>query len=132
MPRMLGVLLLALHLALAVFALGVWLPGFFLANVDLKPEWSWRYVAATGLPYGLLLVVAVARQVQAGTASLLLFAQTTLAGALLVAAVICFERTPQANFFCAAHLLLCAFALLWNLARYDHERARQIAGVAAR
>ena len=130
MFRIFGVLLLLLHLMLAVFVLGVWLPNFFWVNVDFRPEWTWRYVAATGLPYGFLLLVVIARQVQAGSVSILVFGQTALAGALLVAAMACFDRYAQANFFCAAHLVLCALAIAWNLLRYKRERALLLQPVA--
>ena len=132
MNRVLGMTFALAYLALCFATLAYWLPNFFAANFLLAPELSYRYVTATGLPFGVLLVTAVARQSFKGFFSITMFFQVFTAAALLYAALYAFNYPQQANFFCAAHLFLCGSGVVWNL--YHHrkelERYHRTAAVA--
>lgn len=124
MTRVLGVVFLVGYLLLCFATLAYWLPNFFAVNFLLPPEASYRYVAATGLPFGLLLVTVIARQSLKGFFSITMFFQVFTAGALLYAALYAFYFPKQANFFCAAHLVMCVTGMAWNLYHHRKELAR--------
>jgi|GEM_PF-914321 len=132
MNRALGMTFAFAYLVLCFATLTYWLPHFFAANFQLMPELSYRYVTATGLPFGVLLVTTVARQSFKGFFSITMFFQVFTAAALLYAALYAFYYPAQANFFCAAHLFICASGIGWNL--YHHrkelERYHRTAAVA--
>lgn len=123
MSRVLGVAFILGYLALCFATLALWLPNFFAANFMLPPELSYRYITATGLPFGILLVTAIARQALKGYFSVTMFFQVFAAGALLYAALYAFYFPRQANFFCAAHLFVCAAGVVWNV--YHHRKEQQ-------
>lgn len=120
MTRMLGTIMVFAYIVLCFIMLALWLPNFFASNFDYTPEASYRYLAATGLPFGLLLVTVIARQSLKGFFSITMFFQVVVAGALLFAAISSFYYTRQSNFFCAMHLILCALSIVWNL--YYHRK----------
>ncbi len=62
MNRVLGLLFVLAYLVLCFGTLAYWLPNFFAVNFQHSPELSYRYVAATGFPFGVLLVTVIARQ----------------------------------------------------------------------
>ena len=99
------------------------MPNFFAVNIDLLPQPTYRYVAATGIPYGLLLVTVIARQSLKGYFSPVMLFHVLFAGVLLYAGLYAFYFSLQANFFCAAHLAVCAAGIVWNLYRHRKELA---------
>lgn len=121
MNRALGLMLSLAYLALSFATLAYWLPHFFAVNAQYVPETSYRYITATGLPFGLLLITAVARQSFKGFFSISIFLQVLSAAALLYAALYAFYYPQQANFFCAGHLLLCACGAGYNIHHYRKE-----------
>lgn len=123
MTRVLGVLFTLGYLVLCFLTLAYWLPNFFAVNFLLPPEASYRYVTATGLPFGILLVTVIARQALKGYFSITMFFQVFAGGALLYAGLYAFYFPKQANFFCAAHLLMCALGVIWNI--YHHRKELQ-------
>ena len=132
MSRALGLIFVLGYLVLCFATLAYWLPNFFAINFLLAPEASYRYITATGLPFGLLLVTVIARQSLKGFFSITMFFQVFTGGALLYAALFAFYYPKQANFFCAAHLLICACGIVWNLYHHRKELARyERAAVAA-
>lgn len=132
MNRALGFTFMLGYLALCFATLAYWLPNFFAANFLLPPEATYRYLTATGLPFGLLLVVVIARQSFKEFFSVVMFFQVFAAGALLYAALYSFYYTKQSNFFSAAHLAICALSVLWNLYQHRKELARaQLTAAAA-
>ena len=124
MNRVLGSIVVLAYLIVCFAVLAFWLPNFFVVNFDHPPEASYRYLAAYGLPFGLLLVTVIARQSLKGFFSITMFFQVLLAGALLFAGVYSFYFTRQSNFFCAAHLGICALGMLWNLFYHRKELER--------
>lgn len=132
MSRALGLIFILGYLVLCFATLAYWLPNFFAINFLLPPEASYRYLTATGLPFGLLLVTVIARQSLKGFFSITMFFQVFTGGALLYAALFAFYYPKQANFFCAAHLLICGSGIAWNLYHHRKELARhERAAVAA-
>ena len=132
MSRLLGSLLVLGYVALCFMTLAVWMPNFFAANLELLPGMSYRYLAATGAPFGLLLVTVIARQALKGFFSITMFFQVLLAGSLLYAGLYAFYYPLQANFFCPMHLIICAAGIAWNLYHHrkelaHYERARAAA-----
>lgn len=121
MSRFLSSLGLVSYVLLAAAALLWWAPHFFAANQHLWPELDYRYVAATGIPFALLLMTVAARQSLMPRFSLVLVLQVVLAGIAGLLGLLSFQFLPQAVFFCALHLGLCAVALLWNLNGYRRE-----------
>ena len=56
LPTSLSGQLIVFETLAALAALLLWLPNFVMVNLQLPAEWSWRYVAGSGVPLGLLLV----------------------------------------------------------------------------
>ncbi|MES2883191.1 MAG: hypothetical protein V4709_00165 [Pseudomonadota bacterium] len=124
MNRVLGLFFVLAYLVLCFATLAYWLPNFFVANFQHAPELSYRYVAATGLPFGVLLVTVIARQSFKQFFSIIMFFQVFAAGALLYAALYAFYFPKQANFFCAMHLLMCFSGIVWNIHQHRKELSR--------
>ncbi len=124
MNRALGTAFVLACLVLCFATLAYWLPNFFAVNFLLPPEPSYRYVTATGLPFGLLLMTVIARQSLKGFFSVVMFFQVFTAGALLYAALYAFYYAKQSNFFSAAHLAVCGAGVVWNIYQHRRELAR--------
>ncbi len=131
MTRILGTIMVLAYVVIAFITLAIWLPNFFAANFDYTPEASYRYLAATGLPFGLLLVTVIARQALKGFFSITMLFQVFVSAALLFAGLYSFYYTRQSNFFCAMHLLLCAVSILWNM-YYHRKELERIANLQSR
>lgn len=131
MNRALGFIFVLGYLVLCFATLAFWLPNFFAVNFTLPPELTYRYLAATGLPFGLLLVTVIARQSFKEFFSIVMFFQVFTAGAFLYAALYSFYFTKQSNFFSAGHLLLCGSGVLWNLYQHRKELLRHQQAAAA-
>jgi len=133
MNRVLGYLFILVYLALCFGTLAYWLPNFFVVNFPRPPELGYRYIAATGLPFGILLVTVIARQSFKQFFSVTMFFQVFAAGGMLYAALYSFYYTQQSNFFSAMHLFLCAAGVAWNFHHHRKELARfqQAAAAAA-
>ena len=133
MSRILGTAFMLAYVALCFATLAYWLPNFFAVNFTLSPELSYRYLAATGLPFGVLLVTVIARQALKGHFSATMFFQVFSAGALLFAGLYAFYFPRQANFFCAAHLFVCVAGVVWNFYHHRKElqRHERVAAAAA-
>jgi len=123
MSRLIGSVVVIGYVLACFGIFAIWLPNFFAVNVAYSPEISWRYLAACGVPFGLLLVTVIARQSLKGFFSPVMLFQVLFAGSLLYAGLFAFYFPLQANFFCAAHLWLCAAAIVWNLYRHRKELA---------
>ncbi|MDB5969484.1 MAG: hypothetical protein JWQ90_1934 [Hydrocarboniphaga sp.] len=121
MSRFLSSVGLVGYVILAAAAMLWWAPHFFASNLHIWPELNYRYVAATGIPFSLLLMTVAARQSLMPRFSLALVLQAVLAGLALMLGLMSFQFLPQAVFFCAVHLGICALALAWNLTRYRRE-----------
>jgi hypothetical protein len=121
MSRFLSNLGLVAYVLVAALALLWWAPHFFAANLHMWPELNYRYVAATGIPFSLLLMSVAARQSLMPRFSLTLILQAVLAGLALLLGLLSFQFLLQAVFFCALHLGICALALAWNLNTYRRE-----------
>lgn len=133
MSRVLGLIFILGYLVLCFATLAYWLPNFFAVNFTHVPEATYRYIAASGLPFGLLLVTVIARQSLKGYFSITMFFQVFTAGALLYAGLYAFYYPKQSNFFCAAHLVVCVVSVAWNLYHHRKELARheRVAAAAA-
>lgn len=131
MNRALGLFFVLIYLVLCFATLAYWLPNFFVANFELGPQLTYRYVAATGLPFGLLLVTVIARQSLKVYFSIIMFFHVFTAGALLYAGLYAFYYPRQANFFCAAHLAMCVAGVLWNIFQHRKELERHQRAAAA-
>lgn len=123
MNRALGLIFVLGYIVLCFATLAYWLPNFFASNFLHEPELTYRYVTATGLPFGVLLVTVIARQSFKQFFSITMFFQVFVAGALLYAALYAFYFPKQANFFCAMHLLMCLIGISWNF--YHHRKELQ-------
>lgn len=123
MSRLIGSIVVIGYILACFGAFAIWLPNFLAVNITLAPEFSWRYLAATGVPFGMLLVTVIARQSLKGFFSPIMLFQVLFAGALLYAGLYAFYFPLQANFFCAAHLALCVAGFAWNLYRHRKELA---------
>lgn len=121
MSRVLSNIGLIAYVLLAAAALLWWAPHFFASNLHMWPELNYRYVSATGIPFSLLLMTVAARQSLMPRFSLTLVLQAVLAGLALMLGLLSFQFLPQAVFFCALHLGICALALAWNLNAYRRE-----------
>lgn len=124
MNRILGYVFILGYLALCFATLAYWLPNFFAVNFLHSPELGYRYVAATGLPFGILLVTVIARQSFKVHFSVTMFFQVFAAGAFLYAALYSFYYPKQSNFFCAAHLAVCLLGVAWNFHHHRKELQR--------
>lgn len=131
MSRALGLIFIVGYLVLCFATLAYWLPNFFAVNFLLAPEMSYRYIAATGLPFGILLVTVIARQSLKGYFSITMFFQVFAGGALLYAALYAFYYPKQSNFFCAAHLAICVVGVIWNIYHHRKELQRHERALAA-
>jgi hypothetical protein len=120
----LGTVFTVAYLVLCFLTLTYWLPNFFVVNFTLMPELSYRYIAATGLPFGILLVAVIARQSFKRFFSVTMFFQVFAAAALLYASLYAFYYPAQSNFFCAAHLFVCATGVAWNFHHHRKELQR--------
>lgn len=114
---------LAAYVLLAALALLWWSPHFFAANLHLLPQLNYRYVAATGLPFGVMLMIVAARQSLMPRFSLVLVLEVVLAGVALFLGLLSFQYLPQSVFFCAAHLAICGVASVFNLYGYRRDLA---------
>lgn len=121
MSRFLQSLGLALYVLMAAVALFWWAPHFFAANLHLMPRLDYRYLAATGIPFALLLITVVARQSLMPRFSLMLLLQSLGAALALMLGLISFYYLQQGVFFCALHLAICGLGFVFNLARYRRE-----------
>ena len=83
MSRLLSSLGLLSYVLLAALALLWWAPNFFAVNLHRWPDLDYRYVAATGVPYALLLISVAARQSLMPRFSVQLVFQVVLAGLAL-------------------------------------------------
>ncbi len=124
MNRILGLVFVLGYLVLCFGTLAYWLPNFFAVNFLLPPEATYRYLTATGLPFGLLLMTVIARQSLKVYFSITMFFQVFSAGAFLYAALYAFYYPKQANFFSAAHLVVCTAGVAWNIYHHRKELAR--------
>ena len=132
MNRALGLIFVLAYIVLCFATLAYWLPNFFAANFLHTPEPSYRYLTATGLPFGLLLVTVIARQSPKVHFSIVMFFQVFTSGGFPYAGLYAFYYPQQATFFCAAHLFICATGVAWNLYQHRKELARfERAAVAA-
>lgn len=123
MNRLLGSFLVIVYLIACFAIFAWWLPNFLAVNIELLPQLSYRYLAATGVPFGLLLVTVIARQSLKGFFSPVMLFQVLFAAVLLYAGLYAFYFPLQAKFFCAAHLLVCVLGFFWNLNRHRKELA---------
>lgn len=106
----------------AAAVLAWWTPHFFALNLALTPHLGWRYLAASGVPLGLMLSILAARQSIQPRFSLTEW-WCGLAGVLTAAcALITFRDPVHAAFFSALHVLTCALVGAWHLGRYRNER----------
>ena len=121
MSRILAHLGLLTYVLAALAALLLWLPNFVMVNLQLPAEWSWRYVAGSGVPLGLLLVTIAARQSIAPTFRLLLLFEGMAAILVGLLCLKAFHYPPQANFFCSLHVGICTLFGLLNLIGYRRE-----------
>ncbi len=124
MNRVLGLVFILAYLVLCFATLTYWLPNFFAVNFLRVPELGYRYVAATGLPFGILLVTVIARQSFKVFFSITMFFQVFAAGALLYAGLYSFYYPKQSTFFCAVHLFICAAGVVWNFHHHRKELQR--------
>lgn len=121
MIRVLAQLGLLIYLLVCVATLLVWMPAFFTANLDHIPEASYRYAAATGIPFGLMMMTVVARQSVSPRFKLSLVNQALFAGLSLWLGLYSFHYTLQSDFFCAVHVGMCVVFMLWNWFGYRRE-----------
>lgn len=124
MTRILASLGLAAYVVAAAIALFWWAPHFFSVNLHIWPQANYRYAAATGIPFALLLIAVAARQSLLPRYSVSLLLQVLSAGLFLLLGLLSFGFLPQSVFFCAAHLALCAVFVAWDLFRYRAELHR--------
>lgn len=111
----------ACYALLCAIVLAWWLPHFFAANLALVPQADYRYLAASGLPFGLFLLTAVARQALWPSLRWFVLLQVFLASITLYACKLSFYYAPQATFFCPLHVWFCGAFLLMNLYQYRRE-----------
>lgn len=118
MKQIISRLGVGVYALLCLVTLAVWLPQFVAANLTLVPPADYRYWAASGAPFGLFLLSAVARQSLAERLELFVVLELFLAGISLYASKLTFYYTPQATFFCPLHVWLCVVFILINLYQY--------------
>ena len=121
MTRFLSNLGLSAYVLVAVLALLWWAPHFFAVNLHMLPQLNYRYAAASGIPFALLLITIAARQSLMPRFSLALVIQALAAALALMLGLISFNFLRQGVFFCAAHLAICFICLLTNLTRDRQE-----------
>ena len=121
MNRTLAALVMLAYFVLAVATLLWWAPHFFIANVDTPLQWSYRYWAASGIPFVLLLSVSAARQSLAGRFLLILLWQVLACALLLWCTIYSFDFTPQSHPFAVCHIWLTGAFVLWNLWGYRKQ-----------
>ena len=121
MSRLVGSIVVIGYILACFGTFALWLPNFLAVNITLQPEASWRYLAGSGIPFGMLLVTVIARQSLKGFFSPIMLFQVLFAGSMLYAGLYAFYFPLQANFFCAVHLAICAGGIGWNLYRHRRE-----------
>ena len=131
MSRFLANLGLLGYIVISAAALLWWAPNFFISNLDRLPELSYRYVTATGVPFGLFLMTVAARQSLLPRFRLGLMLEVFAATLLLSLALYSFYYPPQANFFCAAHLLICGAFTVVNYYTYRRDLQKLDRALAA-
>lgn len=131
MNRLFGTVVVVAYIVLCFATLAYWMPNFIAVNLHYAPEASYRYLTATGLPFGLLLVTVIARQSLKGYFSIVMFFQVLFAGVLLYAGLYAFYYPLQANFFAPAHLGVCTVSILWNVYHHRQELGRHMRMQAA-
>lgn len=129
MSRFLAHVGLLTYVLAAIAALFWWVPNFLIVNASVAAEWSWRYLAGSGIPLALLLVTIAARQSLSPSFRLILLLQGIAAILLWMLCIKSFNYPPQANFFCALHVSFCGLFGLLNLIGYrrhvkELERSR--------
>lgn len=118
MSRLIVSLAVAVYALLAAAALLWWAPHYLSVNTHIPLNTGYRYLAASGVPFGLMLVTVAARQSQEQSFSLALLLEVLVAGGLLACALYAFYFPPQAVFFSAMHLLAVVVFTITNLYRY--------------
>ena len=131
MTRLLGTVVVIAYILLCFSTLALWLPNFLAVNLHYPPEGTYRYLTASGLPFGLLLVTVIARQALKGYFSIVMFFQVLFAGTLLYAGLYAFNYPLQANFFCPAHVGMCVVSVAWNVYHHRQELTRHHRAQAA-
>ncbi|WP_029891376.1 hypothetical protein [Polycyclovorans algicola] len=121
MNRILAQAGLLTYVLAAIAVLLVWIPNFVVVNAQIAAEWSWRYVAASGIPLGLLLTIIAARQSVSPSFKLLLLLEGLAAILVWMFCLKSFNYPPQANFFCALHVGLCVVFGAVNLMGYRRD-----------
>jgi hypothetical protein len=121
MSRFLSQIGLLLYILLAAAALIWWAPNFFSVNVSIWPQANYRYITATGIPLGMLLVTVAARQSIMQRFSVNMLVQVLLASLAFQLGIMTFQFLPQSVFFCAVHLAVCAVTIPWNLFKYRRD-----------
>lgn len=117
---------IVVYAVLCAAALAWWLPQFLAVNLTMLPRLDYRYIAATGIPFGVFLLTAVARQSLWTKLDLIVVFQTFLTAITLYACKLTFYYAPQSGFFCPLHVWLCVAFVLLNLYHY-RRRAKALA-----
>lgn len=122
MSRILANIGLVLYVLLAGVALW-WSLNFFFANIEIRPQFSYRYLAGTGIPFALLLMTVAGRQAVLPRFRLGLVLEVFAAALFLWLGLYSYYFLPQSNFFCAVHLGICLIFALLNYYGYRRELA---------
>lgn len=131
MSRVLANIGLLIYVLIAAVALLWWAPNFFVVNLHLYPEASYRYIAASGIPMGLLMMTIAARQSLLPRFRLGLMLEAFAAGLMLILGLYSFYYDIQSVFFCAMHVFICAFFSLLNYYGYRRELTQLDRALAA-
>lgn len=122
MNRILSSLGLMLYILAAAAALVWWAPHFFSVNLHSWPQLNYRYIAASGIPFGLMLISVASRQSLMPQFSVYMLLQVGAAWLFLTLGIMAFNYLPQSVFFCAAHLFVCAVFTVWNFYCYRRDK----------
>lgn len=106
------------YFLLCVITLFWWAPHFLNANDHMPVLWTYRYVAASGIVFGFLVMTVIARQSVTPFFNFILLGQVLVCGLLLLLGLYTFYYLPQSNTFCALHLLFSGVLILWNFYQY--------------
>lgn len=112
---------LLLYVLMAAGVMLWWMPNYFIVNMELLPQISYRYITATGIPFALLLMTVAGRQSVLPRFRLGLMLEVFVAALFLWLGLYSFYYPPQANFFCAVHLGICFAYSLLNYYGYRRE-----------
>ena len=113
LSRFLGSLTAIVCVLLFLFLL-VWTTRFMIENAG-GFQWSYRYFAASGIFFAVMLLTLIGRQLLSVGFSMLVFLQLMLVGVTFYITLGLVNEPSDGNFYAFTHLVLAGLCLIANM-----------------